>query len=171
MRDATRQSEAVVIERRLVIAVQVYLWGALVEDTALFVLAWVWPALWFRMLHNAAPAGLEVALLQRSAGQWAAFALGQALTLLWWRRRPEWLAVAAGIRFSDLFTDISYMVAVPGLTTLGWAVLTPPPVLNLVGVVLMLHLYREMRASGGRGWSDAVRKPAVTRRPARRVGP
>jgi len=38
---------------------------------------------------------------------------------------------------SDLFTDVSYILAVPSLTTLGWILLVPPPFLNLVGVVIM----------------------------------
>jgi hypothetical protein len=125
------------------IAVLAYLWVALAEDTVLFVLAWIAPDLWFRLLHATAPAGLEIALLRRSAGQWAAFALAQAIVLWRWRRQPEWLAVAAGLRFSDLFTDISYILAVPALTWLGWIVLLPPPLLNLVGVVIMLQGYRQ----------------------------
>lgn len=135
------------IERRLRIAILVYLWGALTEDTVIFVLAWVAPDLWFRLFHDSVPAGLEVALLRRSAGQWAAFALAQAIALWCWRKRPEWLAVVAGIRFSDLFTDISYILAVPTLTRLGWILLLPPALLNLVGVVIMLWGYKQARRS------------------------
>src|SRR6266702_3424092 len=104
-----------VIERRLRVAILVYLWAALAEDTILFVLAWTAPDLWFRIFHDAAPAGLEVTLLRRSAGQWAAFALAQAIALWCWRKKPEWLAVVAGVRFSDLFTDLSYVLAAPTL--------------------------------------------------------
>jgi hypothetical protein len=135
------------IERRLRIAILVYLWGALAEDTVIFVLAWVAPDLWFRLFHDSVPAGLEVALLRRSAGQWAAFALAQAIALWRWRKRPEWLAVVAGIRFSDLFTDISYILAVPTLTRLGWILLLPPALLNVVGVVIMLWGYKQARRS------------------------
>jgi len=60
----------------------------------------------------------------------------------------EGLAVTAGVRFSDLFTDVSYILAAPSLTTLGWALLTPPPVLNLVGVVIMLWGYNQMQKAG-----------------------
>jgi hypothetical protein len=95
------------------------------------------------------PAGLETALLRRSAGQWAAFALAQAITLWRWRKDPVWLAVSAGVRFSDLFTDVSYILAVPSLTTLGWILLVPPPFLNLVGVVIMLCGYRQARTPVG----------------------
>jgi hypothetical protein len=136
-----------VIERRLRAVILVYLWVALVEDTALFLMAWLAPDLWFKVFHASTPAGLEVALLRRSAGQWAAFALAQAITLWRWRKEPVWLAVAAGIRFSDLFTDISYVLAVPSLTTAGWCLLLPPPLLNLIGVVIMLRGYRQMQGS------------------------
>ena len=134
-----------VVERRLKTVIVIYLWAALLEDTVLFVLAWLVPELWFRLLHAGVPAGLENALLRRSAGQWAAFALAQAITLWRWRKDPVWLAVSAGVRFSDLFTDVSYILAVPSLTTLGWILLVPPPFLNLAGVVIMLFGYRQAR--------------------------
>ena len=53
--------------------------------------------------------------------------------------------MTAGVRFSDLFTDLSYIVAAPLLTTAGWVLLCPPPLLNLVGVVIMLRGYRQTR--------------------------
>jgi hypothetical protein len=136
-----------VIKPWLTYAIIVYLSAALAEDTVLFVLAWIAPDLWFRLLHASTPAGLEIALLRRSAGQWAAFALAQALALIWWRRKPVWLVIVAGVRFSDLFTDISYILAVPTLTGLGWAVLLPPPFLNLVGVVIMMMGFRQTRGA------------------------
>ena len=134
------------IERKLRTLIVLYLWAALVEDTVIFVLAWLTPDLWFHLLHDSVPAGLEIALLQRSAGQWAAFALAQAITLWRWKSDPVWLAVAAGVRFSDIFTDVSYIIAVPSLTTLGWILLVPPPFLNLVGVLIFLRGYHQARS-------------------------
>jgi hypothetical protein len=134
------------IARQLKILILIYLWAALLEDASLFLIAWLAPDLWFRLLHGVAPAGLDIAFLRRSAGQWAAFAFAQGITLSRWRKTPIWLAIVAGVRFSDLFTDISYVVAVPHLTTLGWMCLLPPPLLNLAGVVIMLRGYREARA-------------------------
>ena len=131
------------IDRRLRTLIVIYLSAATVEDTVIFLLAWLAPDLWFRLFHSAVPAGLETALLRRSAGQWAAFALAQAITLWCWRKDPVWLAVSAGIRFSDLFTDVSYILAVPSLTKLGWMLLTPPPFLNAIGVVILLRGYRQ----------------------------
>jgi hypothetical protein len=135
------------IQPRLKALILVFLWGALVEDTVIFLAAWLAPDVWFRLFHADAPSGLEVAFLRRSGGQWAAFALAQAITLWRWRRDPLWLVITAGVRFSDLFTDVSYVLSVPSLTRLGWTLLLPPPVLNLVGVGILLAGYRQARAS------------------------
>jgi len=136
------------IERRLKTAILLYLWAALFEDTVLFLISWFAPELWFRIFHHALPTTpFEVAFLRRSGGQWAAFAVAQAITLWRWRRNPEWLAVAAGIRFSDLFTDICYILAVPMLTGAGWFLLTPPAFLNLLGVIILLKGYTQARRS------------------------
>jgi hypothetical protein len=134
-----------VIERRLKFVILLYLWAALVEDTLLFFISWFAPDLWFRVFHHSLPMDLDVAFLRRSGGQWAAFALGQALTLWRWQKNPVWLPIAAGLRFSDLFTDICYVLAVPSLTTVGWLLLLPPPVLNFVGIVIFLRGYKQMQ--------------------------
>jgi hypothetical protein len=133
------------IERRLKTAILLYLWVALVEDSILFVMTWIAPEVWFRLFHAAAPTQLEIAFLRRTGGQWAAFALAQAIALWRWKKDPVWLAVVAGVRFSDLFTDLIYVLTVPSLTRLGWALLLPPPVLNLIGVVIMLLGYKQAR--------------------------
>src|SRR4051794_26312617 len=97
------------IARRLRIAISIFLWGALLEDTGLFLMAWLVPEAWFRFFHATIPVGFDIALLRRSAGQWAAFALAQGICLWYWRSKPIWLVIVAGARFSDLFTDISYI--------------------------------------------------------------
>lgn len=135
------------IEQPLKSIILIFLWGALVEDTIIFLMSWFAPDIWFQLFHHATPASMDVAFLRRSGGQWAAFALAQAIALWRWRKKPVWLPIVAGVRFSDLFTDISYILAVPSLTTFGWCVLIPPPFLNVIGVVIMLLGYRQVRAS------------------------
>ena len=135
------------IERRLKILILIFLWAATLEDTFLFLMAWFAPDLWFKVFHASVPAGLEVAFLRRSAGQWAAFALAQAITLWRWQKQPVWLPITAGIRFSDLFTDISYILAVPSLTPIGWMLLLPPPLLNLIGIIILLRGYSQIQNS------------------------
>jgi hypothetical protein len=133
------------IDRRLKTLILLYLWGALLEDITIFAISWIAPQVWFHLFHHSTGGALEIALLRRSGGQWLAFALGQAITLWQWRRRPEWLAVAAGIRLSDLFTDISYLIAAPSLTRFGQLLFPIFPVLNLVGVIILLKGYGQAK--------------------------
>lgn len=143
MPDVTR------IPRFLIVLILIFLWVALIEDVVIFAMTWLWPELWFKVFHDSVPAGLEVALLRRTGGQWAAFALVQAITLWRWRREPVWLVMTAGARFSDLFTDALYLVASPSLTEIGWMLFPPLPFLNLAGVVILLWGYRlALDASG-----------------------
>jgi hypothetical protein len=124
-----------------------FLCGALVEDGAICVISWCRPELWFHLFHHADPVGFDVALLRRAGGQWAAFALVQAIALLRWRAQPLWLVIVAGARISDLFTDLSYIAAVPSLTPFGWAALVPPAFLNLAFAVTMMVAYRQATSS------------------------
>lgn len=135
------------MSKLLKIAILIYLWVALIEDSLLFFMSWFAPQLWFQLFHHTTTfTTLEAAFLRRSGGQWLAFALAQGITLYLWRKKPVWLVVTAGVRFSDLFTDICYILAAPSLTRLGWIVLTPPPLLNLVGVVIMLRGYWQLHS-------------------------
>ena len=131
------------VSRRLPMILNIVLALVTIEDTLLFVMAWLRPSLWFRIFHHTVPASFDTAFLRRSAGQWFAFALAQTITLVVWRKRPVWLLITAGLRFSDLFTDASYIFAAPSLTTFGYLCLLPPPVLNLVFIVLLLAVYRQ----------------------------
>ena len=123
-----------------------FLCGALVEDAAIFAVSWWRPELWFHLFHHAEPLGFDVALLRRAGGQWAAFALVQAIALLRWRTQPLWLVIVAGARISDLFTDLSYILAVPSLTSFGWAALLPPAFLNLAFAVTMMLAWQQAMA-------------------------
>lgn len=129
--------------------VLLFLWGALIEDSALVVIAWVSPETWFHLFHHFEPASLDVPFLRRSAGQWLAFAVFQAIALWRFRKQPIWLPIVAGLRLSDLFTDLSYLIAVPSLTKLGWVLLVPPPILNLAMALVLLSAHR--RAAHGPG--------------------
>jgi hypothetical protein len=130
------------IPRPLKIAIVIFLYLATLEDTLIFLMSWLAPDLWFRLFHGTLPAGLETAFLRRSGGQWLAFAIVQAIAILRWQKAPIWLVVVAAVRFSDLFTDISYVVTAISLTPMGWACLLPPPVLNAIGIVIMIWGYK-----------------------------
>jgi hypothetical protein len=131
-----------------------YLWGGLALDSTIAVLAWISPGIWFNFFHHSLPQGEEVTLLRRAAGQWLAFAIAQALTLAFWRRHRLWLGIMAGIRFSDLFTDLFYVLSATNLTMRGWVVLLPLPLVNLAGVLLFLYCYRSDNAGPPRSGLD-----------------
>ena len=57
---------------------------------------------------------------------------------------PELIIPVEGLRASDLLTDLSYIAAVPSLTTLGWALLTPPAFLNAAFIVTMTLAFRRL---------------------------
>lgn len=133
------------IERKLKTLIVLFLWVTLIEDVLLVLMAWFSPELWFAWFHNTVPAGLDTAFLRRSAGQWAAFALAQGIALWRWRRHPVWLPIMAGVRFSDLFTDLSYVMSAPTLTTTGKCMMLPLPLLNLAGIAIMLLGYHKIQ--------------------------
>ncbi|MEZ0244610.1 MAG: hypothetical protein ACAH11_14640, partial [Sphingomonas sp.] len=127
--------------RTVITLTLVYLWGGLALDVVISILAWSDPERWFSFFHAGTPQGLEIALLRRAAGQWTAFALAQALALFFFRRQPVWLAIMAGIRLSDVFTDLFYMLSAQPLTAHGWLVLAPLPLVNAAGVLLLLRCH------------------------------
>jgi hypothetical protein len=85
-------------------------------DVALAALALLWPQTWFALFHDAPyvdPAGL----LRRTGAGWAAFALVQAIAAWRWRASPVWLGVVAGVRWTELFTDWTYLAVAEHVTT------------------------------------------------------
>jgi len=134
-----------------------YLWAGLAFDLTITILAWTSPQIWFGFFHEGTPQGLEIALLRRAAGQWAAFALVQALALALWKRDPIWLVIVAGARFSDVFTDLSYLIASPALTPCGVLVLLPLPLVNTASVLLLLRWRALVKDPRGDGAQDIGR--------------
>ena len=132
--------------RTVITLTLVYLWVGLALDLVISYLAWSDPGQWFSFFHDRAPQGLEIALIRRAAGQWTAIALAQALALIFFRKQPIWLPIMAGIRLSDVFTDLFYMLSAQPLTAHGWLVLAPLPLINAAGVVLLLRCNALLRA-------------------------
>jgi hypothetical protein len=140
--EGTRRERARIADLVLLTAIGV--------DVVLPVLAIARPAWWFSALHvGLAPDALHIALLQRAAAQWVAFAVLQIIALARWRRWPHWLLLVAGARTSDWLTDLTYFVTSPSPSTLRWVLLLPP-IFN-AGMSLVLFLVwrrqREARAS------------------------
>ena len=87
-------------------------------DLAYTVVAFFFRDLWFQAFHGTAYIDPE-GLLPRSGAVWLAFALVQLATLLNWRSKPHWLAITAGLRSAELFTEWTYLYCAHDITSLG----------------------------------------------------
>ncbi len=89
-----------------------------VWDAALATVAIVFPGFWFRMFHGA-PYIDPQALLARTGAVWVAFALFQLVALFKWTDVPIWLAVVGGMRLSETFADLTYLIRAQHVTHAG----------------------------------------------------
>jgi hypothetical protein len=102
-----------------------------VLDSVLLTLCLFFPALWFRLFHNAAYVDPE-GLLRRTGAVWAALALFQLVALVRWRNQPYWLTVVAGIRLTEVFSDWTYLFFSNSVTRFGQIALFSAPLGNVV---------------------------------------
>lgn len=117
-------------------------------DLVLCVWAWTAPELWFRVWHGADYVDPQ-ALLPRCAANWTGFFLVQLVALVRWRRERWWLAVVAGVRLSDVFTDTTCSLLASDVTLAARILFPVTGVGNLVFAVLFLREY--LRRTTGQG--------------------
>lgn len=125
--------------------VNTVLLAAIGIDVALSAMTFIAPEVWFQTLHGTAPDALDLAFLRRCGANWAAFAIVQAIALWRWRSGRHWLAVVAGVRFSDVLTDVTYL-ANSDVLPLGVPGLILPLFLNAGMGALMLAVYHRSAA-------------------------
>ncbi|MBI3288954.1 MAG: hypothetical protein HYZ74_05500 [Elusimicrobia bacterium] len=118
--------------------------GLVALDVVLTLWALLAPQLWFRIFHGAPYADPE-GFLRRCGANWAAFALFQAVALARWRKNPTWLAVVAGIRLSDIFTDWTYLAFCAHITPFGYAALAAVSPLNMFLGWWLLRAHERLR--------------------------
>jgi hypothetical protein len=87
------------------------------------------PDLWFRYIHGVGYADPQ-GLLLRTGAVWVAFSLFQLIARLKWEVQPFWLAVIAGIRLTEIFSDWTYLAVASDLTSFGWIALFVNPPMN-----------------------------------------
>ncbi len=112
-------------------------------DVVLTVVAFGFPSFWVAVFHGV-PDDDPQGFLRRCGANWAAFALFQGVALLRWRREPWWLAVAAGLRLSDIFTDWTYLLFAHDTTWFARLSLATTSPANLVVGVYLLRRYRAL---------------------------
>jgi hypothetical protein len=107
-------------------------------DVSISAIAFFRPELWFDLFHGVPYADPE-GLLRRTGAAWAGFALFQVLALRRWEREPIWLALVAGIRFSDMFTDWTYLAFAHDLTLFGRISLAAASPLNVIAGIFFIR--------------------------------
>ncbi|WP_437670720.1 hypothetical protein [Sorangium sp. So ce131] len=118
-------------------------------DLTLSIWAFFFPQAWFDAFHGAAYVDPE-ALLPRTAAGWTGFLLIQVIALVRWRRETWWLLVVAGVRLTEVFTDLVYVLMAGDVTWFAKATLPVTGPLNaLFGWWLIRAWKRRALASGG----------------------
>lgn len=115
---------------------QALLFGLAVFDTLLVMWVFALPDLWFQAFHGVERVDPQ-RLLQRMGANWTAFALLQWIAAFRWRTWPHWLLVIAGVRLSDMFTDVTNAIACRDATWFAWATL---PLMSLLNLLMGLWL-------------------------------
>jgi len=139
------------MDRRLKLAIDAVLVAAIIIDVVLCGLTWVAPEMWFETLHATSDNAAFFPFLRRCGAHWGAFAIFQLVTLIRWRQALHWLVLAAGMRFSDLFTDLTYRLTSDNLTPSGSVTLLLPPLLNLGMGLLLMFAFHKALGTLGRG--------------------
>lgn len=118
--------------------VQLVLISLVALDLTISIVVFFFPGIWFKIFHGVAWTDPE-GLLRRMGAAWAGFALFQILALKKWESEPMWLALVAGIRLSDLFTDWTYLAFAQDMTLLGKLLLAAASPMNLVAGIYLLN--------------------------------
>jgi hypothetical protein len=127
--------------RRFRRRINILLIGLVLYDIALSATCLISPQTWFQSFHGADyvdPQGL----LYRTGAVWVAFSLFQLVARLKWEVQPVWLAVVAGIRLTEIFSDWTYIYVAENLTRFGWFALFVNPPGNLLLGWYLLKSYR-----------------------------
>lgn len=119
-----------------------------VFDLVLVIWAFAFPDLWFWAFHGVERVDPQH-LLQRMGANWTAFLLFQAIAALRWRADPRWIVVVAGVRLSDIFTDVTYVFVAEDTTWFAWATLPPMSLINLAMGLWLFRAYGTLQQASG----------------------
>lgn len=125
--------------------VNVFFIGLVVLDLVLSTIAIGFPEYWSKAMHGL-PYNDPAGLLRRTGAVWVAFTLLQAIALFRWQTQPYWLALVAGVRFTELFSDWVTILAAKQMTILGTAGLLISPPSNLIFSLILIATYKRLRS-------------------------
>ena len=100
------------------LVINILLLGLVVLDAAYVVVVLFFPDLWFNYFHGIPYLDPE-GLLRRAGAVWLSFTLIQLVAYLRWQSEPYWLAIIAGLRSAELFTEWTYLYFARDITSMG----------------------------------------------------
>jgi hypothetical protein len=112
-------------------------------DAVLVAVTWFMPEQWWSIMHGAPPVADPFHMLRRLGTIWFAFFLLQLVALFRFEQAPQWLAVIAGVRLTEMFADGVYWAGAPSLTWFGTQGLLSSPPSNILFGYLLLRAYRQ----------------------------
>ena len=92
--------------------------GLVALDAAYVVVVFFFPDLWFNYFHGISYVDPE-GLLRRAGAVWLSFVIVQLIAYLKWQSQPYWLAIVAGLRSAELFTEWTYLYCAQDITPMG----------------------------------------------------
>lgn len=130
------------------IGMNVFLFLLVILDLVLSSWTLFFPEHWFRFFNDAPPDDPQ-GILFRTGALWAAFTLWQLVALLRWQKEPYWLAVIAGVRLTEIFTDWVWLYAADHVTWAAWVAWGISPPGNLVFGIFLIWAYKRVTSEAG----------------------
>jgi len=113
-------------------------------DLVLAIVAVFFPNLWAAVMHGEDVFVDPHHMLTRLGAVWFSFLVIQSVALFRWRLAPEWLAVVAGARGSEMCADALYWAQSDHLTWFGHLGLLSSPLANIAFGLILLGAYRKI---------------------------
>lgn len=133
------------ISSRLRAFIYVLLAFLVILDIVLSVVALCFPDTWFMTFHGVPYDNLDAqGLLKRTGAIWIAFTLLQLIAFFRWEKEPWWLVLIAGVRWTELFSDWTYLYVADSITTMGKIGLLIAPPGNLVFGWILIRVYKKI---------------------------
>ena len=133
------------ISSRLRAFIYVLLAFLVILDIVLSVVALCFPDTWFMTFHGVPYDNLDAqGLLKRTGAIWVAFTLLQLIAFFRWEKETWWLVLIAGVRWTELFSDWTYLYVADSITTMGKIGLLIAPPGNLVFGWILIRVYKKI---------------------------
>ena len=108
------------------------LWFLVILDLFLAAICLFAPERWVYLVHGVTDWADPLGTTRRQGAVWLAFLVFQGIAVFRYKAAPEWLALVAGVRLTEVFSDYVYWWFASDLTWFGHAALWVSSPSNLI---------------------------------------